>query len=149
MKRFIVLFLVVCLMTSGLVILGNTNEDNEPTRDDPGIGTRAQLNVPGTYATIQAAIDAAAASTDTVIVAAGLYPENIVIPQGKSVTIWGAGADNTSIWGGGTGTVVTVLGDTCSFLGLTINASGTAVGDAGIFIDSWLTAFLGSPEMAC
>ena len=45
------------------------------------------LNVPGDYSTIQAAIDAAS-DGDTIIVAAGSYPENIVI--NKDITLFGA-----------------------------------------------------------
>jgi len=57
-------------------------EDPEPIEElaPPGPAlapgaTGATLNVPGTYATIQAAIDAAAPSGDVIVVAAGTYPK--------------------------------------------------------------------------
>jgi hypothetical protein len=46
-------------------------------------------NVPGTYSTIQAAVNAAL-SGDTIIVAAGIYDEQVVI-DGKNLTLKGAG----------------------------------------------------------
>ncbi len=65
----------------------------------PGVGA-ATLDVPGTYATIQAAINAANAS-DTINVAAGTYNENVdvnkqlnIIGAGASVTVVNAGIDD-------------------------------------------------------
>lgn len=55
------------------------------------------LNVPGTYPTIQAAINAASASGgDTIAVAAGSYTEQI--SAGKCVSIVGSGINNTTIF---------------------------------------------------
>jgi len=55
------------------------------------------LNVPGTYPTIQAAINAASASGgDTIAVAAGSYTEQI--SAGKCVSIVGSGVNSTTIF---------------------------------------------------
>src|SRR6266849_526796 len=48
----------------------------------------ADINVPADYATIQAAVDAAA-SGDTIQIAAGVYTEQIVIVR-KNLTLFGA-----------------------------------------------------------
>jgi len=52
------------------------------------------IHVPADYPTIQAGIDAAV-SGDQVVVAAGIYEENIVLKSG--VDVLGAGADVTTI----------------------------------------------------
>ncbi len=67
----------------------------------------ATINVPGDYATIQEAIDAASPG-DTINVAAGTYYENITLKDG--VEMLGAGAGVTIIDGGGSGSVVTAVG---------------------------------------
>ena len=69
----------------------------------------AVLNVPGSYATIQSAIDAAGAG-DTVQVAAGTYYENITLKNG--VTVQGSGAETCIIQGNGTSSVVLANGIT-------------------------------------
>jgi hypothetical protein len=58
------------------------------------VGTAAVLAVPGTYATIQAAVTAAAPG-DTIDVAAGVYAENVIVTT--PVLIRGAGAAATII----------------------------------------------------
>jgi len=63
----------------------------------------AILNVPGQYATIQSAIKAAA-SGDTVQVAAGTYYENISLENG--VTVQGSGAESCTLQGNGTSCTV-------------------------------------------
>src|SRR3989338_1641383 len=55
----------------------------------------AVINVPADQATIQAAVNVAAVSGDTINVAAGTYDEQVVI-NGKSLTLQGAG-DTTII----------------------------------------------------
>ena len=57
----------------------------------------ATINVPGNYATIQAAIDAAV-SGDLIVVAANTYAEAITIDN-KTLTIQGAGAGSSIITG--------------------------------------------------
>ena len=67
----------------------------------------AQRLVPSTYQTIQAAIDAAVAEEDEVVVSNGTYNENINF-LGKAITVRSVnGAALTTIDGGGSGTLVT------------------------------------------
>ena len=65
------------------------------------------INVPADYTTIQAAVDAAS-SGNTISVAAGTYTESVSID--KSVTIMGAGADQTYVESTGS-PVMTVSAD--------------------------------------
>ncbi len=71
----------------------------------------AVLNVPGQYATIQAAIDAAG-SGDVVQVAAGTYSENITLKNG--ITVQGSGAETCILQGNGATSVVFANGITQS-----------------------------------
>jgi parallel beta-helix repeat protein len=71
----------------------------------PPVVAASVLNVPGTYATIQAAINAAV-NGDTVMVAPGTYFENIDF-KGKLITVQSAqGPSVTTIDGGGVAPVV-------------------------------------------
>ncbi|MBK5284431.1 MAG: hypothetical protein JJE25_03430, partial [Bacteroidia bacterium] len=64
------------------------------------------LNVPGSYATIQAALNVATTG-DTVLVQPGTYFENIIWPATQSIRLISAGnSSNTTIDGGGVGTVI-------------------------------------------
>jgi len=84
------------------------------------------LYVPGTYSTIQAAIDAAASSGDIIVVASGPYPEAITIDN-KSLTIQGAGAGSSVISGtaGVTQFIVKITnGAVVDLSGFTIDGTG-------------------------
>ncbi|MEI6624453.1 MAG: IPT/TIG domain-containing protein, partial [Actinomycetes bacterium] len=61
------------------------------------VALAATLNVPAPYATIQDAVDAAAPTGDTILVAAGIYPAVTTIAVNKSVTIQGAGIGLTTV----------------------------------------------------
>lgn len=66
-------------------------------------------SVPGTHATIQAAIDAGAGVCDTISVGAGTFVENLSI--NRSLTINGAGKTSTIIDGNNAGRGVTIDGN--------------------------------------
>lgn len=88
------------------------------------------LKVPSEYKTIQAAIDTAS-SGDTIQVAAGKYIGKIVLREG--VILQGAGADVTTLDGGGEGNVVE--GATGAVLeGFTVTNSGK-IGKTGDVMD--------------
>ncbi|MCB9831465.1 MAG: right-handed parallel beta-helix repeat-containing protein [Planctomycetes bacterium] len=73
-----------------------------------GLAGQSTLSVPSQYGTIQAAI-AAAVSGDTVLVAPGIYLENLN-PMGKAITLRGSqGAAMTTVDGGGLGPALSVL----------------------------------------
>jgi len=95
----------------------------------------AVLNVPVDHATIQSAIDDAA-NGDTVQVAAGTYTENLVWNT-KSLNLIGAGADVTTVNGGGAGSclVMTNVPDTARVEGFTFTG-GSAVRGGGFYLDN-------------
>ena len=65
-------------------------------------------NVPGTYATIQAGLNACL-NGDTVLVQPGTYTQNIVWPNLANIKLFSAGdTSNTIINGGGVATVITI-----------------------------------------
>ena len=80
------------------------------------------------FRTIQKAINTAS-SYDTILVVEGTYYENITMNEG--IHLIGAGAELTTINGGGTGTVCTAAPNTL-IKGFTIIGSGTRADDAGI-----------------
>jgi parallel beta-helix repeat protein len=85
------------------------------------------------FATIQHAIDMAG-NGDTILVAQGTYSENISVIQKNGIHIQGAGADVTTIDGGGSGHVVVFNVASGSISGFTISNSGNNPGySAGVF----------------
>ena len=66
-----------------------------------------QIDVPGTYSTIQAAINAAHAG-DVINIAAGRYNEGLTI--NKAVTLIGSGTNNCVVYYTNTPTVVSITG---------------------------------------
>ena len=95
-----------------------------------------QIAVPGDYATVQAAIDAACVN-DEIIVAPGTYDETITT-RGKRITLRGSGgAEVTTLDGGGVGPVVTCRdweGPDTVIDGFTITG-GVAAEGGGMSID--------------
>jgi predicted outer membrane repeat protein len=96
-----------------------------------GSGTlcAATLNVPGQYAGIQQAINAAS-SGDTVMVSAGVYQGNISLKSG--VTVQGCGPDACTIQGDGTGAVVVA-----NQLAATATIDGFKIQGGSGFVVSW------------
>ena len=147
--------LLVCLMVGLLVARPNAN--NSGLVHDLGTATAGNIYVDinasgannGTswadaYTTIQAAIDAAAPSGDTIHVADGTYYEGLVV-SGKTVSIVGAGRRQTFLDGGGTQRVLWVGSDaTVSLSGLTVqhgySVNDTGAGGGGVYNAGTVTA---------
>lgn len=95
------------------------------------------LHVPGTFGTIQAALNAAS-NGDTVQVAAGFYVENVVLPNGIDLVLQGAGAGSTTIDGANANSVVRIQGGqtrSTVVAGFTIQ-NGSATHGGGLFISN-------------
>ncbi|MGD8396300.1 MAG: right-handed parallel beta-helix repeat-containing protein [Candidatus Eiseniibacteriota bacterium] len=86
------------------------------------------INVPGDYATIGAAIDAAVAG-DQIFVEPGIYVENITLKDGVDVTST-MGPEVTTIDGGGVDHVVDAISVTLTLDGFTVTG-GNATGNGG------------------
>jgi len=95
-----------------------------------GSSARAnEIHVPGDYFTVTAGV-ANATAGDTVVIAAGFYPENVVV--GKNLTIRGAGTGSTIMEGQGLDSVFTVVsGADVTFEDLTIQNGGGPGTDRG------------------
>lgn len=97
----------------------------------------ATLNVPGSYPTIQSAINASSAG-DVVLVAPGVYSENLLVgPAGNGATIESSGgAGSTAIDGSAAGRVLVILGvgPTTRIRGFTIRNGNAAGPGGGIYI---------------
>jgi hypothetical protein len=99
-------------------VVGDVNSDNKVNLTEAiyalqlMAGSRAPansgtpINVPGQFATIQAAIDAAV-SGDIISVVAGAYTETLNI-KNKALTIQGAGKNSTTITGGAGADTLTI-----------------------------------------
>jgi pectin methylesterase-like acyl-CoA thioesterase len=94
------------------------------------------INVPSEYDTIQEAIDAAV-DTDTVLVFAGTYLENINF-NGKNIAVIGENRETTIIDGGQNGSVVTFdsIEGTASALSNFTITGGNAYDGGGIYCSS-------------
>lgn len=101
------------------------------------------IQVPGDYATIQAGINAASPG-DTVLVAPGTYNENIQLAE--NVSLFGSGADNTIIDGGGLNDVIKALNiNNFIIQDFTVQNSrqdGSSPGNVGVFINPTSSAGL-------
>ena len=96
------------------------------------------IHVPTTeYPTIQSGIDAAS-SGDTVLVADGIYIENILFPGSKTITLISQnGAESTVVDGGYIGSVVTFAAGNISTLnGFTITNGSTPQNGGGVLCGS-------------
>ena len=94
------------------------------------------IHVPGNYPSIQAGINAANPG-DTVQVAPGIYYENVQMSEG--ISLFGSGAENTTIDGGGLADVVSALQvNNLVIEGFTVQNSqqgGSSPGNIGVFIN--------------
>ena len=121
-------------LSESQVLDSQASSDNSIQRAPTGIA--ATFEVPGSYATIQAAIDAAI-SGDSIVVASGTYAEAITI-DGKNLTITGAGSGLSVITGTTSVTthIVYITGSaTVDFSGFTVDGTGKDI-QYGVYADS-------------
>jgi parallel beta-helix repeat protein len=111
MKRFLSVVLLVGMF--GVGCESDSHKDAGVDQFSP-LGPTRTFDVPGTYRTIQDAINAAGAG-DFVRVAAGVYPENLLI-KSKSLGLRGAGKGLTIIQG----SVIVENSSNTSFEGFTV-----------------------------
>lgn len=89
--------------------------------------------VPGTYPTIQAAINGASPG-DTILVRDGTYVENVFV--NKTVSLIAENRYLAIIDGGGNDNVIYVTADNATICGFTVRNSGTGIASSGIHIHS-------------
>jgi len=100
----------------------------------PVTANPATIYVPGTYDTIQKAVDAAN-PYDTIIVRTGIYRENIFF--NKTLTLIGEDRNTTIIDGNRTGNVIRIVASNVAIINFTIQNSGDGhenPDDSGIFL---------------
>ena len=88
--------------------------------------------VPDHYATIQAAIDAATPTNNSILVMPGTYNAHVTVNKALTLIARDQRAGRTVLEGSGTGTVVTVTANDVVVCGFTIQNSGSSVPDSGI-----------------
>jgi len=117
MKKLI--YLIIVMVVLGIIVTGCNNPVVPPVEqtNTSNLTKGVTINVPADYITIQAAISAASPGA-TIFVAAGTYGENIIVD--KSVSIKGAGAENTIVEGFNGNTAFTIYADNVSISGFTI-----------------------------
>lgn len=122
-------------LSESQMLTSQSPSDKSIQRAPTGI-VAATLNVPGDYATIQAAVDVAL-SGDVIVVASGTYPEAITV-NGKDLTIQGAGSGLSIITGTTAVTthIVHITGSaTVDFSGFTVDGTGKDI-QYGVYADS-------------
>ena len=127
MNRTIHSSLVATLVAA--LVAGCASPEDVATQLPDGIDIRqaaATIAVPGDYATLGAAL-AAAAPQDVVNVAAGTYFEDITVPGG--VIVQGAGIDQTVIVG-----EVTVLSGEAGLVSLNVVGPGASATTIGLYV---------------
>jgi parallel beta-helix repeat protein len=77
---------------------------------------------------------AAAGNGDTVFVFNGTYPEHVVISN--TINLTGAGRDNTTIDGGGSGDVINVSANFVNITGFTLKGAGPNFDNYGLLLSS-------------
>ena len=137
LRRILVWGLLVIFAFMPLSCKTHSNSDSYVHSDDPLVGPTTIRFVPGSYATIQAAIQAAERG-DIVWVAAGVYAENIEIKE-KDLSLRGDGAGQTILQG----SVRIIDSGQTSFEGFTVQGGGIYAQNSLIGISG--NAILASP----
>jgi len=88
--------------------------------------------VPDHYSTVQAAVNAATPTNNSILVMPGTYNEHVTINKALTLVARDQYAGKTIVEGSATGTVVTVAANNVVVSGFTIQNSGSSVPDSGI-----------------